>query len=147
MSNLLSVLYEVAEIRAGCRRVHDERFGLSPRTVLRVLSGRASGASASQCAELQHLRARLEQARTRLEHLDAEDLAIRQGEEINQTLCEYVEVLARSLATLEALCGHDSAQPAASAGGDLVRLKVAYDDALQQQKRLAARLNALIERL
>jgi hypothetical protein len=144
MSKLLSVLYEVAEIRAGCRRVHDERFGLSPRTVLRALSGRASDASASQCAELRHLSARLEQARTRLEQLDAEDLAIRQGDEINQTLCDYVEVLSRSLANLEALCAQALVEPA---GHDLVQLKVAYDDVLQQQKRLAARLNALIERL
>jgi small-conductance mechanosensitive channel len=147
MSKLLTVLYEVAEIRAGCQRVHDERFGLSARSVLRAITGRPSGTPAAQCAELRHLAERLEQARERLDELEAEDLAIRSGHEINATLRDYVSALARSLSDLEQLCRHEHAVPAAPAGDDSAPLKVAYDDALQQQKRLATRLNALISGL
>lgn len=147
MSKLLSVLYEVAEIRAGCQRVHDERFGLSPRSVLRALSGKPPGQSAAQCVELRRLGERLDEAVGRLDELDADDLAVRRGQEINETLRAYAGALTVSLEGLERLCRQEHVMPAAPAGDDSTPLKVVYDDALQQQKRLAARLNALISTL
>lgn len=147
MSKLLTVLYEVAEIRSSCQLVHDERFGLSPRSVLRAIAGRSPGESAAQCAELRRLSERLEDARGRLDELDAEDLAVRRGQEIHETLRAYASALAVSLDGLEQLCRYEHATPAAPAGDDSAPLKVVYDDALQQQKRLAARLNALISSL
>jgi hypothetical protein len=147
MSKLLTVLYEVAEIRVGCQRIHDERFGLSPRSVLHALAGRPRDAVAAQCAELRRLTNRLHEVQRRLDELDAEDLAIRRGHEIDATLRDYVAALDRSLGGLERLCRHGHAAPAAPAGDDSVPLKVVYDDALQQQKRLAVRLNALIATL
>jgi hypothetical protein len=147
MSKLLALLYEVAEIRNGCQKVHDDRFGLSARSVLRALTGGTVRASAAQCAELQRLRERLAKARQGLDTLNDEDLAVRRGEEISGTLSEYASTLERSLSGLEQLCRHDDSRPAAPAGDDSVPLRVAYDDALQQQKRLAARLNTLIASL
>lgn len=146
MSQLLSVLYEVAEIRSGCQRVHDERFGLSPRRIMRVITRRPLE-PAVQCAELAQLKQRLEHADRRLQHLDAEDLSIRRGAEIQATLRAYVDALRASLSGLERLCRHEHAKPTLPAGDDSAPLKVAYDDALQQQKRLAGRLNALIATL
>ncbi|NBD95983.1 MAG: hypothetical protein GVY11_05855 [Gammaproteobacteria bacterium] len=147
MSKLLALLYEVAEIRNRCQKVHDDRFGLSARAVLRALTGGTVLASTAQCAELERLRERLAQARQRLDALDDEDLAVRRGEEISVTLREYASALERSLRGLEQLCRHARARPAAPAGDDSVPLRVAYDDALQQQKRLAGRLNTLIASL
>jgi small-conductance mechanosensitive channel len=144
MSKLLAVLYEVAEVRAGCQHVHDERFGISPRSIVKAMLGRPPGTSAAQCEELERLRTRLEQGTRRLDALDAEDLAIRCGHEIHEALRDYVQALDRSLIALEQLCRHEQTRPAAPAGDDSAPLKVVYDDALQQQKRLAARLNALI---
>ncbi|WP_295544390.1 hypothetical protein [uncultured Thiohalocapsa sp.] len=79
--------------------------------------------------------------------MDEEDLDVRRGDEISGTLREYASTLECSLTGLEQLCRHDHARPAAPAGDDSVPLRIAYDDALQQQKRLAARLNTLIASL
>lgn len=147
MSKLLAILYDVADIRTGCQQVHDERFGLSLRRVLGALGGGATGTSAAQCARLQRLRERLLRARQELDALDKEDLAVRRGQEICDTLREYAEALDRSLGGLEQLCRHERALPSAPAGDDAAPLKVLYDDALQHQKRLAIRLNALISSL
>jgi small-conductance mechanosensitive channel len=147
MSKLLAILYDVADIRTGCQQVHDERFGLSLRRVLGALRGGARANSAAQCARLQRLRERLEEARRSLDALDDEDLSVRRGLEIRDTLREYATALARSLTGLEQLCRHERALPVAPAGDDTAAIKVLYDDAIQHQKRLAVRLNALISSL
>lgn len=144
MSKLLTVLYEVADIRAACQRVHEERFGLSPRRILNLIAGRPAGTATAQCTELRYLARRLEVAQQRLDDLEAEDLEIRRGREIDETLRLYIAALGRSVAGLEQLCRYQRAAAVAPAGDDAAPLKVAYDDALQQQKRLAVRLNALI---
>ncbi len=144
MSKLLAVLYEVAEIRAQCQQVHNDRFGLSLCGMLRALRGTQTERTAAQCAELERLRSRLERAAEQLDALDERDLAVRCGREISETLGEYIHALDRSVAGLEHLCSHPNPKPALPTGDDSVPFKVVYDDALQRQKQLAVRLNALI---
>jgi len=146
VSKLLTVLYEVAEIRVCCQRVHDERFGLSPRRVLQAITGKVQEDAAEQCAELERLAERLGRARLALNAVDADDIAIRRGIEINDTLRSYVDALDQSINRLDRLCRHVNKVPA-GAGADDSALRVAYDAALQHQKRLATRLNELISTL
>jgi len=147
MSKLLTVLYEVAEIRAGCQRVHDDRFGLSPRNVLRAIVGRQPVVSSANGAELRRLQEQLTEARLQLDELTAEDLAIRSGHEINAVLRDYIETLGHALEALEGLCGQEARNPSLPGGDDSAPLKIVYDDALQHQKQLAGRLNALVAAL
>jgi hypothetical protein len=146
VSKLLTVLYEVAEIRVCCQRVHDERFGLSPRRVLQAITGKGPQGAAEQCAELEHLADRLRRARVALHGVTAEDIAIRRGTEINDTLRRYVDALEELIDRLAQLYQHVDREPAGTVADDTA-LRAAYDAALQHQKRLAGHLNELVSTL
>jgi hypothetical protein len=150
MSRLLKMLYDVAEIRCRYHRVHEEVVGFSARRFLRSINPAASDATKARKAELDRLLLRLEAAREDLHRLGEHDLSVRRGREIRDALTHYVEALAKSSASLKELCEYSKPETDAPDVGNrdqLTALKVAYDDAVQYQKRLGKRLNELIESL
>ena len=147
MSKLLKTLYDVAEIRCGYNRVHEEMFGFSARRLLQSMHPPVSNRSANWANELEQLTSRLAMARQELIQLDQADLAIRGGREIQGTLIAYIDALTESNVRLRALCDdrHGDDNASAAAKNKLrTELKIAYDDAVQYHKGLGAQLNKLI---
>jgi Mg2+ and Co2+ transporter CorA len=148
MSKLFKVLYDIADIRCRYQRIHEEVFGFSARRILKSLQGAASGTSSARSVELDRLLSRLDAAQQDLDHLGEEDLSIRRGGEIQSALMAYARALSQSNASLKAFCEfRQSIKGSEEDHERLNTLKVAYDDAVQYQKRLGRRLNELISSL
>ncbi|NCA88638.1 MAG: hypothetical protein EOM92_06890 [Gammaproteobacteria bacterium] len=141
MSNLVKLLYDMAALKADYQRLHDEIFGLSARRLLFLLRPKARRGVEDR---INLLISRLDALGEDMRGLTAEDLAIRRGQELRQALEVFAQALGETLRQLEALrlARTPSATAAAPTTG---RSPLAtYDDALQHQRQLGARLNELI---
>ena len=150
MSNLVKVLYDVADIRGRYLCVHDEIFRVSALKLVRVFSRDPPDPYAAQESELDLLLQRLVTARSELEALDEIDLSVRRGREIRTQLSDYVLALAESVQALRSISELMRRRAAKDRTYDpkgLQDLKVSYDDSVQHHKRLGARLNALVSSL
>ena len=141
MSNLVKLLYDMAALKADYQQVHDELFGLSTRRLLFLLR---PGARQTVAGRVNLLISRLDGLRADMRRLTAEDLAIRRGQELRLALEDFSLALGETLSQLEAL-----RLARATSGPGPTRATVrpplaAYDDALQHQRQLGARLNDLI---
>jgi hypothetical protein len=141
MSNLVKLLYDMAALKSEYQRLHDELFGLSTRRLLFLLR---PGARQGVQGRINLLLGRLAGLEEDLRHLTAEDLAIRRGQDLRQALEEFAQALAETLRQLEAL-RLTRAKPVDESNSASGRTPLAaYDDALQHQRQLGARLNELI---
>jgi len=148
MSKLVTVLYEVADLRAGFERARKDRGNRFTAPLVRSFNFRGFRGQDRDAEDLRHLAERLAAAREMLERLNTDDLSIRRGREIRDALHDYIDALARCHNALSRL---DNGPERNTASGNIAlrrtALKIAYDDALQQQRRVGARLNRLIETL
>lgn len=149
MSNLVKLLYDTAALRAEYQQLHRLLFGLSARRLLELAIRPQTDRRDLALRELARLNERLRQLRAECETLGQDACGIRRGPEIRQALEDYLQALAKTFAALQALCvpeddpnGSGSPPPASRQ----TRL-VGYDDAVQYQQRLGARLNDLIASL
>jgi hypothetical protein len=141
MSNLVKLLYDMAALKADYQRLHDEIFGLSARRLLFLLRPKARRGVEDR---INLLISRLDALGEDMRGLTAEDLAIRRGQELRQALEVFAQALGETLRQLEAL--RLARTPSATVAGPTTgRGPLAtYDDALQHQRQLGARLNELI---
>ncbi len=141
MSNLVKLLYDVAALKAEYQRLHDDLFGLSMRRFWFLVR---PGARQSVEKRLQDLLQSLAMRRAEMHQLNADDLSIRRGEEIRMALDDFCLAFTETLERLDKV--HQRKTKLEAEPSDETPL-AAYDDALQQQRRLGARLNYLIESL
>lgn len=141
MSNLVKLLYDMAALKGDYQRLHDEIFGLSARRLLFLLRPKARRGVEDR---INLLISRLDALGEDMRGLTAEDLAIRRGQELRQALEVFAQALGETLRQLEAL--RLARTPSATVAGPTTgRSPLAtYDDALQHQRQLGARLNELI---
>lgn len=143
MSNLVKLLYDMAALKADYQRLHDDLFGLSARRLLFLLRAKARQGVEGR---ISLLIGRLDDLGKDMQHLTTEDLAIRRGQELRQALEAFAQALGKTLRQMEALClarATATAVEGRPTGGGRSPL-AAYDDALQHQRQLGARLNELI---
>lgn len=76
--------------------------------------------------------------------LTPDDLAIRRGEELRQALQDFHQAFGETLGQLEILRQAQAGQAARAPGKDRQSLLAPYDNALQHQRRLGARINDLL---
>jgi len=150
MSTLVKILYDVAALRAKYQRLHQAQFQLSARTILDLVNRPKASRYEAVRVELERLAGRLESLRGELDKLEDGELGIRRGREIRKALDEYIRALLDTLTTLKQLCEYQQC----SNSGDRPQprtkkqaLLVTYDDAVQYQQRLGARLNDLVANL
>jgi len=150
MSRLVKVVCDVAGIRRRYLCVHNAIFRLSARKMVRALKPGKRDAAANHTSELDRLSLEILTALAELESLDENDISIRRGRDIRNQLTDYLAALNQSVALLKSICGQMDNRAAKRQTFDrssLQSLKVAYDDAVQHQQRLGARLNTLISSL
>ncbi len=143
MSNLVKLLYDMAALKGDYQQLHDELFGLSPRRLLFLLRPKARQGVEGRIGLLI---GRLEALGEDMRRLTPEDLAIRRGQELRQALESFAQALGETLRQLEML--HVAEASAVTTAGPVLTSGrgplAAYDDALQHQRQLGARLNELI---
>lgn len=144
MSNLVKILYDMASLRTEYQRLHQDLFGFSLRRLLFMVR---PGARKGVDARIHELTKRLEELGEDMCHLTADDLVIRRGEEIEVALKNFSLAFTETLRQLD-LLRQAEAPRWARAQGEEGRLQLAaYDDAIQHQRRMGARLNDLIAEL
>jgi hypothetical protein len=150
MSSLVKLLYDVGALGRRYNRVHESVCGLSPRSIMRSWRRADAEDRAARVDELGRILSQLQEARTELMALDEEAVSVRRGREIHRTLLDYIGALSLAGSRLEALCREGGDEPGRSptrAGDQSNRLKIAYDDAVQNHRRLAELLNELVATL
>ncbi len=141
MSNLVKSLYEMASLRTEYQRLHQDLFGFSVRKLMFMAR---PGARKGVNARIHQLTKRLQELDEDMSRLTADDLVIRRGEEIEVALKDFSLAFAETLRQLD-LVRQAEAPRWAKAQGEESRLQLAaYDDAIQHQRRMGARLNELI---
>jgi len=141
MSNLIKLLHDMASLRAQYQRLHQDLLGLSVR---RLLIQVRPNAHQEIKARFQHLFQRLGELQEEMDLLTPDDLTIRRGEDLYQALSSFHQALDETLKRLELIHEARSSQAKGGAGKISQGLLVAYDDALQHQRRLGARINDLL---
>ncbi|MFZ1536067.1 MAG: hypothetical protein WAT23_01570 [Chromatiaceae bacterium] len=141
MSNLIKLLHDMASLRTEYQRLHQDLLGLSVR---RLLFLARPGARQGVDARFQHLFQRQKELQAEMDQLTADDLAIRRGEELFQALTNFHQAFGETLKQLELLHQAQASQAAGGPGNSSHRLLAPYDDALQHQRRLGARINDLL---
>ncbi len=141
MSNLIKLLHETASLRAEYQRLHQDLTGLSVRRLLFLVW---SGARQQVDARFQQLFQRLGEVREEMGRLAPDDLAIRRGEELCQALKDFHQAFDETLGQLEILHRAQASQATRIPGKDSHSLLAPYDDALQHQRRMGARINDLL---
>ena len=141
MSNLIKLLHETASLRADYQRLHQDLTGLSVHRLLFLVR---PGARQQVDARFQQLFQRLGELREEMGRLTPDDLAIRRGEELCQALKDFHQALGETLSQLEILRRAQASQATRVPGKDRPSLLTAYDDTLQYQRRMGARINNLL---
>jgi len=141
MSNLIKLLHDMASLRAQYQRLHQDLLGLSVRRLLILVR---PNARQEIKARFQHLFQRQGELQEEMERLTPDDLAIRRGEDLYQALANFHQAFGETLKRLELIHEARSTQARGAAGKISQGLLVAYDDALQHQRRLGARINDLL---
>ncbi len=141
MSNLIKLLHDMASLRAQYQRLHQDLLGLSVRRLLVLVR---PNARQEIKARFEHLFERQWEMQEEMERLTAEDLTIRRGEDLYQALANFHQALGETLKRLELIHEARSSQAKGGAGKNSQELLIAYDDALQHQRRLGARINDLL---
>ena len=144
MSNLIKLLHDMASLRAEYQRLHEDLLGLSVR---RLLFLARPGARQGVDARFQHLFQRLGEVGEEMGRLTADDLAIRRGEDLFQALEDFRQAFGETLRQLDILRRAQASQAAGAPGKDSRELLAPYDDALQYQRRMGARINDLLANL
>ena len=150
MSNLLKIVYDVAAIRTEYLRLHRRLFHMSAGRLLHNLARRGTHSGLTDRQQLGELTRRLSSALDELTQLTEENISIRRGSEIRVALCAYARALSESMTTLDALLEIQQQPTSANRNqppGQSQAIRIAYDDAVQYQNRLGARLNALLTTL
>ncbi len=151
MALLLKLVYDTARVRSSYMRIHQEVFGFPARSLLKRLVQSKRDRLHRYQAELDDLCAELRAVREGINALPRPYVEIRRGEEIRRSLTNYTAALEDSAISLRGLCG--DLVDADDSGGDTERLaelaakRRSYDDALQHQHRLGARLNELLSKI
>ncbi len=140
MSNLIKLLHDMASLRAQYQRLHQDLLGLSVRRLLILVR---PNARQEIKARFQHLFQRQGELQEEMERLTPDDLAIRRGEDLYQALANFHQAFGETLKRLELIHEARSTQARRAAGKISQGLLVAYDDALQHQRRLGAHINDL----
>ena len=141
MSNLIKLLHDTAALRAEYQRLHQDLLGLSMRRLLFLVR---PGARQQVEARFQYLFQRLGELREEMGRLTPDDLAIRRGEELHQALLDFHQAFGETLGQLEMLRQAQAGQATSTTGKDRQSLLAPYDDALQHQRRMGARINDLL---
>jgi hypothetical protein len=150
MSNLVKLLYEVEALGRRYNQVHESVCGFSARSILRSLRGKGEHDRGAQIAELQRILSQLETATNELLSLEEGAFSVRRSREIHRALLDYVSALSQTTCRLEALCQEnqrDDERGLSFPRNPQNNLKIAYDDAVQNHRRLAERLNELVATL
>ena len=161
MSKLVKLLYDMASLRAEYQRLHQDLFGLSRRRLLYLLRPKAGQAEVARIGQLNQ---RLQDLGEEMRQLKPEDLSIRRGEELREALDNFRLAFAETLSQLDRLGqarfgpppgpppapppgsspGPSSGPSAEESGAHGRGILAAYDDALQHQRRMGARVNEII---
>lgn len=141
MSNLIKLLHDTAALRAEYQRLHQDLLSLSMRRLLFLVR---PGARQQVDARFQHIFQRLGELREEMGRLTPDDLAIRRGEELHQALLDFHQAFGETLGQLERLRQAQAGQATSTPGKDRQSLLAPYDDALQHQRRMGARINDLL---
>ncbi len=147
MSRLVTIMSQVANISARWHRIHDDTFGFSRLRLART--SRLAALYAARQQELEDLSELVTKARDDLAGLGEQDLSIRRGVEVQETMSTYLQALAKSMDTLHRIVALQCDEAGTSSRGNarMPALKMEYDDAVQFQKRICARLNQLASEL
>ena len=141
MSKLVKLLYDMASLRAEYQRLHQDLFGLSTRRLLYLFRPKSGQV---EMARIGQLNRRLQELAGEMLSLEPDDLSIRRGEDLREALNNFHLAFAKTLSNLERLGQARFGLSAGESDADRRSLLAAYDDALQHQRRMGARVNEII---